>query len=139
MKNVIFVSIFFWQVSCTNSEGKTDKEHMLDYPLVEFYINDSICNDNISFDSNKNVNDLKIDSSSKLIVSFDCIFSGDIDSVSIERISLKEDVCNFCDTIFLNYSFKSNSQIIKPLQRRLYYGITDRNSYQKCKFIPREL
>ncbi len=135
----MFFCILVGQISCTNTESKSVKVLKLDYPLVEFYINDSICNDNISLDSNKNVNDLKIDTSSKLIVSFDCNFSGDIDSVSIERISLKEDVCNFCDTIFLNYSFKSNSQIIKPLQRRLYYGITDRNSYQKCKFIPREL
>jgi hypothetical protein len=86
-----------------------------------------------------NVNDLKVDTSSKLIVSFDCNFSGDIDSVSIERISLKEDVCNFCDTIILYYSFKTNSQITIPLQKRFYYGITDRDSYRRCKFIPREL
>lgn len=131
----MFFSVLFWQLACNNFNNKLK----VDYPLVEFYVSDSICNDNISFDSNKNINDLKIDSSSKLIVSFDCILSGDIDSVSIERNFLNEDVSYFCDTIFLNYRFKTNSQITNPLQRRLYYGITDALSYKHCVFIPREI
>ncbi len=128
-------------VSCTNIENKSINELKIEYPLVKFYINDSFCKDNIPYDSNKYVNDLKIDTTnSKLLVSFDCsnVF-GKVEIASIERVYVKKVEFTFCDTIFLNYSFVSNPQITKPLQKRLYYEITDRLSYQKCKFIPRDL
>lgn len=141
MKNLLIVSVLFWQFSCTNSESKNVKEIILDYPLVEFYVNDSVCNENISLESNKHINDLKMDtSSSNLLVSFDIdSFFSEVDFASTERRLVNKYEMTFCDTIFLNYSFRTNAQITKLSKKRFYYRLTDVLSYKHCIFIPREI